>query len=153
MACKYYRFKDNDFYCIKQKEYVDSDWYYDYCRDYSYDECDIYKEESSGGCYVTSACVEAMGLPDDCYELETLRRYRDTWLKNTDEGSDIIRMYYKIAPKIVEAIDKRADRECIYKMIYGNMVKPCVELIEHQKYQEALELYRKMTLELEKNYC
>ena len=29
------------------------------------------------GCFLTTACCEVLGLPDDCFELRTLRRYRD----------------------------------------------------------------------------
>ena len=92
-------------------------------------------------------------LPDDCYELETLRNYRDTWLKSTEEGLAVIAEYYAIAPKIVEAIDKREDSNSIYDMLYEQMVLPCVKFIEEKKYQETLELYRSMTLKLREEYC
>ena len=154
MSCKFYTFRQGDYYCIKKEDYVDSDWYYKYCRNYDYDDCPIYKgESSSGGCYLTSACMQAKGLPDDCYELEILRHYRDTWLKSSEEGMAIIRQYYEIAPKIVSAINDRNDSKTIYEMLYEKMVKPCVEFIEQKKYQETLELYRSMTLQLEKEYC
>src|SRR6476646_10620356 len=29
------------------------------------------------GCFLTTACCEVLGLSDDCFELRTLRRYRD----------------------------------------------------------------------------
>ena len=41
----------------------------------------------------------------------------------------------------------------IYETLYEKMVKPCVEYIEQKKYQETLELYRAMTLQLEEEYC
>lgn len=106
-----------------------------------------------GGCYLTSACMVSKCLPDDCYELETLRTYRDTWLKSTEEGLSVIAEYYAIAPKIVEAIDKRDDSNKVYDMLYEKMVLPCVRFIEEKKYQETLELYRRMTLKLKEEYC
>ena len=36
---------------------------------------------------------------------------------------------------------------------YKKMVLPCVQYIEEKKYQEALELYRNMTLKLREEYC
>lgn len=46
------------------------------------------KTFSSEGCFLTSACTEAHGLPDDCYELTTLRKYRDSILAKQTGGSD-----------------------------------------------------------------
>lgn len=153
MSCPYYTFRDGDYYCIKQKKSVPSDLYYKYCRNYSYDDCPIYKDEPSSGCFLTSACVTAKGLPDDCYELQTLRDYRDHWLAKTDFGESAISHYYAVAPKIVASIDTRMDSNEIYETIYNEMVKPCVEFIEQKKYQEAFELYQGMTLQLANKYC
>lgn len=38
-------------------------------------------------------------------------------------------------------------------MLYVKMVKSCVEFTEQKKYQETIELYCNMTLQLEKEYC
>lgn len=153
MSCKYYTFRQGDYYCLKKSDYVNEDVYYKYCRNYDYDDCPVYKEDSSGGCYLTSACMYARGMSDDCYELQTLRNYRDTWLKSFEEGRIIIRQYYEIAPKIVSEINKTKNSKEIYEMLYEKMVVPCVKFIEQKKNQEALELYRNMTLLLEKQYC
>lgn len=153
MSCSYYTFRQGDYYCYKKEDYVNSDVYYKYCRNYDYADCPIYKGDTSGGCYLTSACMYAKGLPDDCYELETLRHFRDTWLKSSDVGEEVIKQYYEIAPRIVSAINERKDSKSVYEMIYEKMVKPCVEFIEQKKYQETMELYRSMTLQLEKKYC
>lgn len=160
MSCKYYVFKDGDYHCWKCEEDVESDWYYKYCRNYDYDDCPIYKGQmrgfdggSSSTCFLTSACVSAKGLPDDCYELKTLRDYRDHWLTKAEGGLAAISHYYIVAPKIVAAIDKLAERNEIYEMIYDKMIKPCVEFIEQKKYQDAFDLYRNMTLQLADEYC
>lgn len=152
MACSYYTFRQNDYYCMKKKDYVNSDTYYKYCRNYDYGDCPIYKDEPSGGCYLTSACMFAKGLPDNCYELETLRHYRDTWLMASEEGRNIVRQYYEIAPKIVSAINDSENSREVYELLYDKMVMPCVRLIEEKKYIETMELYRDMTLKLEKRY-
>ena len=107
MSCPYYTFRSNDYYCTKNEDYVNSDVYYKYCRKYDYDDCPIYKgDSSSGGCYLTSACVEARGLPDDCMELQTLRDFRDNWLKQQPCGQDEVAEYYATAPRIVDKINK-----------------------------------------------
>ena len=158
MSCPFYKFESSffggDYYCIKQEKTVDSDVYYKYCRDYDYRDCPIYKHESSsGGCYLTSACTAARGLPDDCYELQTLRRFRDEWLKYQPDGVLLIAKYYEIAPKIVERIDAQEDRLRVYDEIYCNLVAPCVKMIEDGNFADALKLYHEFTLRLENNYC
>lgn len=152
MSCSYYTFRQGDYYCMKKRDYVKEDDYYKYCRKYDYADCPTYKGDSSGGCYLTSACMYAKGLPDDCYELEILRQYRDTWLKDSEEGRNVIEQYYEIAPKIVSAINETMDSKAIYDMIYEKMVKPCVAFVEQKKYQEVLELYRRMTLQFERKF-
>ena len=158
MSCPYYKFESRifggDYYCIKQEKTVDSDTYYQYCRNYDYDDCPIYKHQSSSsGCFLTSACVTAKGLPDNCHELRTLRTYRDTWLSKADGGLAAISHYYIVAPKIVDAIDNLPNSKEIYDMIYEKMVRPCVLFIEQEKFTEAFILYRTMTLQLADAYC
>lgn len=50
------------------------------------------------GCFFTTACVEARGLPDDCEALETLRAFRDACLANRPDGREAIAEYYRMAP-------------------------------------------------------
>ncbi len=153
MSCSYYTFRQGDYYCTKKGDYVNEDVYYKYCRNYDYADCPIYKGERSGGCFLTSACVSAKGLPDDCYELQILRAYRDNWLSKEEGGLAAISHYYIVAPQIVSAIDKAPNSKAIYEMIYNKMVMPCVAFIEQKKYQDAFELYRGMTLQLAEQYC
>ena len=152
LSCPYYTFKDGEYHCVKQHKDVNSDIYYKYCRNYDYDDCPIYKGDSSGGCYLTSACTCAKGLADDCYELQTLRNFRDNWLAKTTNGLQEIAHYYVVAPKIVSAINSQKDSRTIYEKIYNEMVLPCVRFIEQEQYQKAFELYTNMTLSLEKKY-
>lgn len=138
MSCSYYTFRQGDYYCTKKSDYVNEDVYYKYCRNWDYSDCPVYKGDTSGGCYLTSACMYSKGLPDDCYELETLRNFRDTWLKNSEEGREIIKEYYEVAPKIVSAINETKESKkfmtCCMKRWFNpvlnslnrkNIKKPC----------------------------
>ena len=155
MSCPYYTFRSGDYYCVKQNKAVNSDIYYKYCRNYDYDDCPIYKNESSssGGCFLTSACTAARGLPDNCYELQTLREFRDGWLSNAEGGLAAIAHYYIVAPKIVGAIDALPNNKEIYENIYSDMITPCLRFIEERKYEDAFALYKDMTLLLAESYC
>ncbi len=39
-----------------------------------------------GGCFITTACCEVLGLDEDCFELRALRRYRDRVLASRPGG-------------------------------------------------------------------
>ena len=155
MSCPFYKLESSgwfssDYYCIKQEKAVDSDTYYKYCRNYDYKDCPIYKHQSSsGGCFLTSACTAAHGLPDDCYELQTLRSFRDNWLIKTEGGIAAISHYYITAPKIVDAIDRTPNPKAIYEKIYTEIILPCVKFIENRQYEDAFTIYRNMVLQFE----
>lgn len=154
MSCPYYTFRSNDYYCMKKSDYVNSDVYQRYCKNYSYDECPIYKgNQDSGGCYLTSACVKAKGLPDNCYELETLREFRDNWLKKQSGGPEEIAEYYATAPKIVTQINRRGDAKQIWRDLYNTLVMPCIQLIQTGKPEEARALYKKTALDLKERFA
>ena len=159
MGCPYYFW--NCEYCCQIKRNrdgigrVSEDVYRKYCRDYDYRDCPIYKgqnDSSSGGCFLTSACVEAKGLPDDCHELTTLRAFRDGYMKNLPEGQADICEYYHTAPAIVEKIKALPNAKEIFDRIYTELVLPCVELIESGKNEEAYVVYRDYTKTLQKLY-
>lgn len=154
MSCRFFHW-DHNYACMKSGEDVDEDWYYKYCRNYDYTDCPIYKygEVSSGStCFLTSACVEAMGLPDDCKELSTLRAFRDTYLKNIPDGETYIAEYYRLAPRIVQCIRADANARERFGEIYVELVLPCVALIEAGAFAEALEKYRQYVLLLKGKY-
>lgn len=158
MGCSYYEDKGGMFsfspFCHKKSDYVNEDVYDKYCKGYYYSDCPIYKgSDSSGGCYLTSACVYAKNLPDDCYELQTLRGFRDSWMQESEEGKKAVREYYEVAPKIVSAINETVNPKAIYEKIYNKMVEPCVQLIEDRKMVEAFQLYKTMVCQLKEKFC
>ena len=151
MSCPYYWY-NNHYACKKSGKDVNEDIYYKYCRNYDYDDCPIYKGEDSSGCFLTSACVEARGLPDDCHELTVLRQFRETYLRAQPSGAEEIAEYYFVAPQIVSAIKKRADAHAIFGAIYEKLVAPCVAMIERGENEAAHQLYRQTVEELREMY-
>lgn len=139
-------------YCLKKDNYVDNSTYDDYCNTYHFDDCPIYKGESGGGCYLTTACVNTKNLPDDCRELTVLRSFRDGYLVNQPDGKAEVQEYYRTAPKIVEIIDHQNNRDEIYEDLYSNVIVPCVKLIEQGNNTEAHDKYKKMVKDLEKKF-
>ncbi len=103
-------------------------------------------------CYITTAVCKSLNKPDDCYELNTLRRYRDEYLLATESGKEIVEEYYNIAPTIVKRIDKEADSAKIYENIWQDYLSPCIRLIEEGKREDCRELYSDMVRKLERKY-
>lgn len=146
--CIYYAWKYGGYYCNLANKEVDDDTVHRFCWTYYSDECPLRKNQSSSGCYITSACVRARGLPDDCLELETLRAFRDGYLASQPGGREDIEEYYAKAPKLVCAIDHSSKAESIYEKIYSEMVQPCVKLIQEQHLEKAYTLYKQYSVNL-----
>lgn len=132
--------------------------YNTYCHDYesSYSRCPHFRKgndtPSSSSCFLTSACIEAKGLADDCEELTALRRFRDEWLRKQSGGAEEIEEYYRIAPEILSAIHQREDCGRILDELYEKLVAPCVKMIRQEQYAEARALYRETVMKLKEEY-
>lgn len=150
--CDFHETRGWKSYCLKKDDYISDSTYREYCNTYHYDECPLYKQSSSSGCYLTTACVECRGLQDNCRELTILRKFRDRYMAGREEGQADIKEYYEKAPLIVSAIDDKEDRITIYDKLYTGVIKPCVELIEQGKNEEAYSKYKNMVQELEQRF-
>ena len=106
---------------------------------------------SSGGCYLTTACVNAMGLSDNCLELNLLRNFRDRILMPTSKGRQAVREYCRIAPKIVQAVNEQEDAQNIWRDTYRD-IRRAVSLILSGDFEEAFEHYKRMTSKLQSKY-
>lgn len=152
MSCSYYQFRQNDYYCNKKGDYVNSDVYQRYCKGYNYSDCPIYKNEADGGCYITSACVAALGCSDDSEELQLLRKFRDSYMNTTDDLRNDVSEYYKVAPEIVERINSQRNFYQIYMEIYEKMIAPCIKALKRSEYTETYRIYKKGFLDLKKRF-
>lgn len=159
--CQYYHYDSSYGYTcmLKQSEgkdrTVDDDWVHKFCWNYNYNDCPFYqaKHGSSSDCYLTSACTEARGLPDDCMELNTLRAFRDNYVRSQPDGEADIGHYYEVAPRIVQMIDSLGcQARPVWDDIYQELVQPCIDLINQQRLAEAYQLYKQYALNLEKKY-
>ena len=103
-------------------------------------------------CYITTAVCESLGKSDDCYELKTLRDYRDNYLLSTEEGVKVVDTYYNIAPTIVNRISKSEESGNIYREIFDGYINPCINLIEEGKLEECGELYSDMVYSLKDRF-
>ena len=108
------------------------------------------KETSSGGCYLTTACMRRFNedFDDAGYELTVLRWFRDTFVSKID-----INHYYEIAPIIVDAINENPECDKIYDYIYENVIDECIKAIEQEDYEFAYNRYKSSILAFEETYA
>lgn len=106
-----------------------------------------HSSSSSECCYITTSTVNYMGLDDDCEELTLLRKFRDGYLINQPNGEDLIKLYYRYAPQIVEGIDKRDNKADVYISLY-EIVKQCAIAIRNGDNEFAFNTYCRMVRKL-----
>lgn len=108
-------------------------------------------EKTESSCYLTTACLKHLKehFCDNCYELTTLRWFRDNFVNQRD-----INMYYEIAPLIVEKINLLSNEEqnVVYNGIYHNVISTCVDFIEEKKYDLAYKKYKESVMELKAKF-
>lgn len=114
-------------------------------------------EEIQGGfknhfCYITTAVCKSLGRPDNCYELNLMRDYRDGYLAAQDGGEEIIHEYYDVAPTIVKRIDRMENAGEVYRDIWNRYLQPCVKLIEKDEMEDCRKIYTDMVHDLQKKY-
>jgi hypothetical protein len=103
------------------------------------------------GCFITTACCEVLGLDDDCFELRTLRRYRDTVLAATPEGLADIAAYYTLAPLILTRLPQEA-RTSRFGTIYSRFILPAALAAALGLNAMAYRLYTRMLAELQRDF-
>ncbi len=87
---------------------------------------------------------------DNCYELTTLRNFRDNYMKTYHEG-DVL-YYYEVAPRILESIDKLGSRKKIMQNLYNELVIKVISYIEKSEFEKAYSYYKEYTCRLEEKY-
>jgi len=105
------------------------------------------KCEPPEGCFITTACCETLGLPDDCFELRTLRRYRDEVLAKRPAGVEQIAGYYRLAPLILARLPQEA-RGRRLRSLYARYILPAALAAKCGLNALAYGLYVRMLDEL-----
>lgn len=100
--------------------------------------------EKKSGCFVTTAVCEILGKDDKCYELEVLRKFRDTRLLTNDNLKVLVYQYYEISPRFVSIIKNHSDREKFAQNVLENHIQSIILAIEAGKDLEAVEKYKNM---------
>lgn len=120
--------------------------------EFSYVGCRLAEYESMqkgfNHCFLTTACCTVQARPDDCFELQTLRGFRDGWLMRQPFGKAEIARYYRTAPAISASLLGSANGRKILRRLYWGTMVPCVVLIRLGMPSMAHRLYRRMMVKL-----
>ncbi|WP_420409294.1 CFI-box-CTERM domain-containing protein [Hoeflea sp.] len=134
----------DDLVCMGRLEnnaaYYDADL--DECRIVGEDDLDI------EDCFLTTACVRHIGLEDNCFELETLRAFRDNRLVQMVGGAADIERYYREGPVLVSRIAAHPAGEAELSRAYFLYILPSAVLARCGFDRLAYRLYRAMMLDL-----
>ena len=98
-------------------------------------------------CFITTACCNLLGLPDDNNILNTFRKFRDEHLG----GKKGVKDYYEKAPKILKAMSELNETDYLYLMISKYLI-PCYRYIKDGDNYLAESLYIEMFNHLKERY-
>ncbi|MBL7700735.1 MAG: hypothetical protein JNM14_00675 [Ferruginibacter sp.] len=106
--------------------------------------------DGGDGLCISTKIVDTLFKNNDETELNILRSFReDLW---QTENGHLVEMYYHSSPVIVSAINKHENKEEIYKDLYGNYLKPCLQAIEDGNNPQVLKLYNEVFAHLNDKY-
>jgi hypothetical protein len=100
-----------------------------------------------GGCFLTTACCELLGLPDDNNILQTFRAWRDEHLG----GKEGIPEYYENAPLILEAMEAKGEVDYLYA-VTSKYIIPIFKMLKEERWDDAYPAYREMVSHLTERY-
>jgi hypothetical protein len=110
------------------------------------------RDSENGGCFVSTACVNYAGLPDDCWELRMLRLLRERHVQNSSSGRDFLERYPKTSKLIIEGINNSAQRESLW----AGLLEKCrsvAALIADGRDAEAWHVCKTVHDELLEKHC
>ena len=102
----------------------------------------------TGACFLTTAAVDVVGLPDDCWELRQLRAFRDRYAARGPAQAKTMANYYRIAPVVVHRVDARRERARTWLSVYFGSIVPAAIAAQLGWDRLALVIYSRMTQRL-----
>lgn len=147
-SCRYCSYMDlNDVnnygecYCSYHGKYYDPD-----SSGCSHNDKESDGKPSSGGCYLTTAMCQILGKEDNCYELNTLRNFREDYMRHTPEGIKLLEEYEIISPPIVTKLLSKNNRKEIANNMLINYINVAIDLIHKKDFEKAINKYKEMVI-------
>lgn len=152
MQCDYLIYRSGliggSYYCDKGDKYLDKATINSYCdNSLKYRDCPIFRKSDSS-CYLTTAMCDILNLDDHSRTLDTLRDFRDSYMKNNDDCIPLLEDYDRVGPILSGKLltDKNKSRTAHIMLI--EYITPAIKSIDNKDYDNAIEIYKDMTLSL-----
>lgn len=102
--------------------------------------------------YITTAILNALKFPDNNYYLITIGSFINVTLKQNMKYYPLLFAYEIIGPEIVKKLKEDKDNVDIASQMFKQYINPTVIAIENNKTEDAVNIYKTMTIELAKRY-
>ena len=148
--CRYYDESDTNRY--------DECWCTEYCKYYPKGDkaCGRFERRSdysSSGCFLTTAICDIFGCEDNCFCLETLRKFRDNYLVKNSKFYPLLAEYEVVGPKISDKLHSDYKREEVASYYYENYLYDIItDFVPNGKSDVAINSYVNMTNDLKRMY-
>lgn len=94
-------------------------------------------------CFITTAATHN-GELDNGFTLQTLRKFRDSWMQETAERKSELLDYYLLAPIVVKRIDESPNADRIWQRIREEFLVPAVQFYYMDMPYETHRVYKEM---------
>lgn len=121
-----------------------------YARENMYNNSLNHSESS--GCYLTTIMCKILNYPDNNYYLNTLRNFRDNYMKKNPKYIPLLLTYDYIGPIISYELDRDKNNKEIATVFFSQYITKSVSAIEEEKYETAINVYKAMTHALAEKY-
>ena len=136
------------------------DWRYandpkcgNYCEAYSRSDSgreNMYRYSS--GYYRTTAILNIIRALDNNYQIHTLGDFIENTLRKDMQYFPLLVAYEIIGPQIAERLQEDPNKIKIATTMFYQYIKPTIKAIEENKTEDAINIYKTMTIELAKRY-
>ena len=98
-------------------------------------------------CFLSSSCISAQGLDDNCLELTTLRDFRREYLVGNERGETILEEYHRVSSQILHWIENQDNPQVWYDDLYYRLVKKTIKFIDNDDVEGAIIYYQQIVRE------
>lgn len=96
---------------------------------------------ADNGCFITTAVCKYMNKPDDTWELQALRAFRERKMLESPESRALLGRYEEVAPEVVAWIARHQDKAAVHAMLLEEFIIPSAENAKAGRDLEARRLY------------
>ena len=135
------------YYCMKMKSYVKYEYWDKVCSEYAYLDCPKYK-----GCFVATTVCNELGTQESRVTLDTLYCLRHEIMEQDTQYQETLKTYDVVGPAIIEEMaepymmfdgeDVVDTRPQIFRNLYNMCMVPVSKLVEQNRIEEAVSLYK-----------